>query len=251
MVGIQIPAEGYVDIHCHVIPCVDDGAKDMGTALAMMNIAKEDGIRTIAATPHYHPDKLKCSEEEVYQRFLEFKKEACKRFPEIELLYGREIYCDFDAVDALSHDDGKMTMCGGRYVLVEFPVTVDYQYMLNLLKKVMMNGHTPVIAHIERYECLLFAMERVGELKSMNMVIQVNAMSVTGGCGRNIQKYINKLLKSGLVDVVASDAHTTQRRCPKVSDAAKYIGKKFGRKTVEQLFIHNPRLIIEGKYMEE
>lgn len=251
MFGIKIPLEGYADIHAHIIPGVDDGAKDRSTAFAMLRIAYEDGIRMIVATPHYHPDKVTLDDEEIYQRFLAFQEEACKELPGISLYYGREIYGNHDAAEKLLKKEGKLTLCNTSYVLVEFSVTSDYQYMINLLKKIMMSGYIPVIAHAERYECLMFREDRIRELRSMNMVIQVNAMSITGKCGKNVQRYMKCLLRHGLVDVVATDAHSAQNRCPRMKEAAAYVARKCGNEMVEKLFIRNPQLIIEGKYLEE
>lgn len=242
---------GFVDIHCHLVPMVDDGAKDMGTALAMARLAYEEGIRTIVATPHYHQNKVLCSEEEVQERFENFRIQAEKTFPELTILYGREIYMTYDAMEMLEKKKIPLTVCNSSYILAEFDVTTDYSYMKNLLQNVMLMGYLPILAHIERYKCLLEHEERIEELKSMNVVMQVNSMSVMGASGKNIQKYLKKLLKKELVDIIATDAHTTEKRAPKMKETACYIEKKFGTDTMERLLIHNPNKIIQGKYLEE
>lgn len=241
----------FVDIHCHMIPAVDDGAKDMGTALAMARLSYEEGIRTIVATPHYHPGKMLCGEEEMRERFEEFRERVRELFPELTVLYGREIYLNYDAVERLQENKDGMCMCGGKYVLAEFHTTVDYAYMTGLLRRVMFAGYLPILAHIERYECLRGHEERIGELKGLNVVTQVNSLSVTGEEGKHIQKFIKKLIKEGLVDVVATDAHTTERRAPRMKKAAGYIEKKFGTDMMERLLIDNPGKIIRGEYLEE
>ncbi|MCM1468607.1 MAG: hypothetical protein NC086_10715, partial [Alistipes sp.] len=216
MFGRKIKDREFVDIHCHMIPAVDDGAKDMGTALAMARLSYEEGIRTIVATPHYHQGKMLCGEEEMRERFEEFRERVRELFPELTVLYGREVYLTYDAVERLLENEDGMCICGSKYVLAEFHTTVDYAYMTGLLRQVMFAGYLPVLAHIERYECLRGHEERIGELKSLKVVTQVNSLSVTGEEGKHIQKFIKKLIKEGLVDVVATDAHTTERRAPRM-----------------------------------
>lgn len=251
MLGKKFLKTGFVDIHCHMVPMVDDGARDMGTALGMARLAYEEGIRTIVATPHYHQRKVLCSEEEIRERFEDFKRQAEQMFPELTILYGREIYMTYDAMEQLEKKELQLSMCGKEYVLTEFDVTTDYAYMQNLLRNVMLMGYLPILAHIERYQCLLEHEERIEELKSMNVVLQINAMSLMGESGRNIQKFLKKLIKKELVDVVATDAHTTQTRAPKIKDAACFIEKKYGTGVMEKLLINNPNKIIQGRYLEE
>lgn len=253
MFGVKVPLEGYIDMHCHIVPGVDDGARDMETAVEMAKMAYSDGIRTIIATPHYHPDKVSLTNEEVFEKFNEFKDRMQQEVPGLTFYFGREIYCDYDAVDTIKSGgvDPLLTMCGTNYVLVEFDVNTNYPYMKNQLKRLLMKGYAPVIAHIERYECLVSHPDLLWELKEMNMILQVNAMSVTGKTGKLTQKFVIKALKDGLVDLVASDAHTTRNRCPKLMEAAKMVGKKCGKGAVDRMFIENPQFIIDGKYMEE
>lgn len=240
--------EGYIDLHSHIIPGADDGASDMETAVAMLDMAHDDGIRTIVATPHYHPNKTTISNKEVYEKFLEFKNEAKRLHPDMTLLFGREIYGSFDAVEKLSDSREYLSLCGSRYALIEFAPSADYRYMVNLLRNVMMNGFTPLLAHVERYECLLSDIDRVRELRDMNLLIQVNAMSLVGDCPRDIKNYVNKLLKENMIDIAATDAHTTKRRCPRMRKAAKAVAGKYGREISDKLFIKNPEKIIkEGK----
>lgn len=256
MFGVKIPKEGYVDMHTHILPAVDDGARDMKMALDMIRIAYEDGIRQIVATPHIHPDKMKYSNEEVYEKFGEFCEEVAKVAPEIKMYYGREYYCDFDAVEGIaSYDDnGEMsylTINNTGYLLVEFDVDVQYMNLKNYLRKLILKGYKPVVAHIERYHCLISHPERVCELDEMNLVLQINAMTITGKNGKEGQKFALKMIKDGLVDIIASDAHTNRNRCPVVYEAAKIVAKKCGKKTMEALFIKNPQHVINGEYMED
>ncbi len=242
---------GFIDLHCHIIPGVDDGARDMDTAFAMVKLSYEEGIRTIVATPHYHQGKMLCGEEELKKRFEKFKVWVQELFPELTILYGREVYMTYDAVEILEQSREAFCICGTRYILVEFHTTAEYSYMMNLLRHLIFMGYLPILAHIERYECLCGHVDRIVELRTLNVVIQVNALSVIGQSGRTIQKFIKKLIQERMVDIVATDAHTTERRAPRLRTAACYIEKKFGTGMMERLLIHNPNKIIRGEYLEE
>lgn len=251
MFGRKTLKSGFVDIHCHIVPEVDDGAMDMETALAMAKLAYEEGIRTIVATPHYHQGKMLCDEEELKSRFEEFQECVRKLIPELTILYGRELYMTYDAIERLQQCRESLCMCSSRYVLAEFHTTVDFSYMMSLLRRLIFMGCLPILAHIERYECLYGHEERVAELKELSVVIQVNALSVIGQAGRGVQRFIKKLIKADLVDIIATDAHTMQRRAPRLKKTACYVEKKFGTDMMERLLIHNPNQIIQGEYLED
>lgn len=257
MFGVKVPTEGYVDAHIHIIPNVDDGAADLETALAMAKMAYEDGTRTMIATPHYHPNKGSCNHETMYELFLDFQNIAMKELPGLTLYYGREIYCDYDAVEELIQNSKQrdcislICMSNSPYVLLEFDVNADYNYLLSQIQNVQMNGYWPILAHIERYECLVSHPERLEELKKMNIVLQVNALTVLGKSGRALQQFVIKAIRKELVDLVASDAHSVRTRNPKLRETARFLGRKCGKGVAERLMIHNPKCIIEGRYMED
>ncbi|MGN0160210.1 MAG: CpsB/CapC family capsule biosynthesis tyrosine phosphatase [Lachnospiraceae bacterium] len=243
--------EGFVDLHTHVIPYTDDGASDSDTALWMLTQAYEEGTRTLVATPHFHPAKVRCDEDAVYQNFLQLKEEASKRVPGIRLEYGRECLCNYAFLEALEKNANDLSLCHTSYVLVEFNVTDEFTYIKNAVRRIQMCGYIPVIAHVERYLCLSQSMDYIEDLFDMNVILQVNAMSVTGAHGRFTQKLVMKLIKKGFVHVVASDAHSTGRRNAGMKEAVRMVCKKFGETKARELFIENPYKIIEGKYLED
>lgn len=244
--------EGYVDIHCHILPKVDDGPQNMETSLAMLRCAYENGTRTIVATPHYHPQKVRCSESEIYERFEALRSETLNIYPDMNILLGRELWCDSELVEKKSISGGKLNMCGGDYVLIEFDTGVQYSYLNNMIRQIQNNGIKVILAHIERYGCLFERKDRVEDLKSMGVIIQVNSLSVTGDNGKDIAKYVLKLIRENLVDIIASDAHSDRTRNTNLLKAAKVISKKFSDEVVKELFIDRPQRIIEtGTWRKE
>lgn len=241
---------GYIDIHSHILPAVDDGASDMNTSMEMLDIAYKEGIRGIIATPHYHPGKSMMEYEKILAKFDAFKETAGRMHPDIELYLGREIYYTSDVLE-LMEQGANLTMAGQRYILVEYSTRTEYSYIRSSINNIFQTGMRPIIAHIERYECMVEDIELVEELREMGAVIQVNASSILGNVGKGLKKYTKKLLKNQYIDLVATDAHSTGTRSPRMNECARYITKKFGREYAEDLLIYNPKRIIEGKYLEE
>lgn len=241
---------GYVDIHNHILPEVDDGAKSMGMSMEMLDIAYKEGIRAIIATPHYHPGKSMIEHDKLLEKFQELKQAAKNIHKDMRLYLGREVYYTSDVLEAIEKGS-KLTVEEGKYILTEYAPRTDYNYIRMSINNLLQEGLIPIIAHVERYECLLEDVDRIEELREMGAVIQVNASSVLGEVGRTVKKYTKKLLKHGLVDVVATDAHSAGTRAPRISECADYIRKKFGQDYAEDLLIYNPERIIEGRYLEE
>lgn len=241
---------GFVDIHSHIVPGVDDGSKSLQMSLDMLEIAYYEGVRTIVATPHYHPGKTKCDATKIRQNYNMLREHMKKVYPDMELLLGREVYCDYGAIEALENEEELLAMSDTDYVLIEFSPGVEYSVMLNHIRRVIMLGYIPIIAHIERYRCIVEKISRAEEVKEQGTVIQINASSVNGNGGWKLNSFVKKMIKNGIVDVIATDAHDTDIRAPHMSDAYAYVQKKYGVDVARRLFIKNPYKIInnEGEF---
>ncbi len=236
---------GFIDIHSHILPGVDDGSKSLQMSLDMLETAYYEGIRTIVATPHYHPGKVRCDADGIRQSYHTLREQIEKLYPDMELLLGREVYCDYGAIEALENDEELLTMFNTEYVLIEFSPGVEYSVMLNHIRRVIMLGYTPIIAHIERYRCIVEKSQRAEEVKAQGTMIQINASSVNGKGGWRLNGFVKKMIKNGIVDVIATDAHDTDIRAPHISDAYSYVEKKYGTDVAQRLFVKNPYKIIE------
>lgn len=241
---------GYIDIHTHILSEVDDGSKSMMVSMEMLDIAYLEGIRGIVATPHYHPVKCMMDYEAIFEKFKEFQDSAKSRYPDMKIYLGREIYYTSDVLE-LIEQGARLTYEDTEYILVEYSPRADYNYIRTSINSILQAGLIPVIAHIERYECMVEDLENVEEVREMGAIIQVNASSILGGSGKTIKKFTKKLLKNQLVDIVATDAHSAGTRAPRINECATYLHKKYGQEYTEELLIYNPQRIIEGKYLEE
>ncbi len=228
-----------VDIHCHILPGVDDGSKSLEQSKAMLDIAWEQGIRTIIATPHHMPEAKNASPETIAQKAALLQEYADEQHYDMEILTGNEIYYYGEASELL--DAGKIcTLAESTYILVEFSPMDDARYIRNSLSELQNMGYDPIIAHVERYMSLhKGSFEKIQELRDMGILIQVNAASVTGGFGKPTKVLVEKLLKKKLVDFIGTDAHSDGGRAPKILECAQLLQKKCDADYVEKLLYRN------------
>ena len=238
--------EPTIDIHCHILPGVDDGSPDMATSLEMLKIADKNGITHLILTPHHKPMHHNVSPEHnvVYRKKLqEAAKEAGIK---AKLFSGNEIYYSDETMEELM--EGKIcSLAGSDYVLVEFHPTNPYKAIQNAVSRVQAAGFIPIIAHVERYSDIVSHPSRVKDLIEMGSFIQVNASSIMGKYGFGISHFTKKLLKEELVHFVASDAHDTGRRAPNLLDCRNYVERKYGEDYGKRLFFTNPANVIRNE----
>lgn len=216
-----------VDMHCHVLPGIDDGSKSMEQSLNMVKIAASEGIGTMILTPHFHPGKGNRDVDKWNETVNALKEAVRNEGIEMDFHLGSELFYTHDVPEAI--ESGKaITMAGSDYVLLEFRTETEYSYIKSAAYEISAIGKIPIIAHIERYDCLVGRMERVEELIDNGALIQINASSITGDMGFKMKMYLKKLLKNQLVDFISTDAHSDGRRSPRIAECFKYISKKYG-----------------------
>ena len=237
-----------IDIHCHILPGVDDGANDLEETMEMLEMACSSGISSIIATPHYK-NRTKEETEELKKVFQEVKKEVKKYFPNFQLYLGNEIYYTEDTLNDLI-EGRALTLAGSRYVLIEFLPSAMFSQILNAVRTLKTAGYLPILAHLERYECLLDEKGEayLNDLKKAGAYFQVNGRTFKRKTER---KWCKKYMKNYSIDFVATDGHNRKDRTPKMNFAAGWITRKFGYKTAEKLFVTNPQKILEGRKREE
>ena len=187
-----------IDIHCHVMPGVDDGSPDMETSLKMLQIAEKDGIVAMILTPHHKPMHHNVSPAHNASYKDSLKSKAKDLGLKIKLYSGNEIYYSEKVLEEL--EEGKIcTLAGSDYVLVEFHPTNPYKAIHNAVYQLLGAGYIPIIAHVERYSDIVSHPSYIEELIGMGCYIQVNASSVMGKYGFGIAHFTKKLLKKHLV----------------------------------------------------
>ena len=235
-----------IDIHCHIMPGVDDGSPDMATSLEMLRIADNNGITHLILTPHHKPMHHNVSPEHNVAYRKQIQEAAKAEGIKAKLFSGNEIYYSDETMEELLQ--GKIcSLAGSDYVLVEFHPTNPYKAIQNAMYRVQAAGFIPIIAHVERYSDIVSNPARVRDLIEMGCYIQVNASSIMGKYGLGISHFTKKLLKDELVHFIASDAHDTGRRAPQLLDCRNYVERKFGEDYALQLFFTNPANVIRNE----
>ncbi len=230
--------ERIVDIHCHILPGLDDGSPDMEETLKMLRIAWEQGITHIITTPHYKAGRHNASAATVMKRLDEVREAAKREHIPIRLYSGNEILF-FSELEERLEKGQILTMNGTRYILVEFLPGDEYTYIRNGLDYVMGMGYSPILAHIERYACMLQKTEYAEELHDLGVEIQINAVSVMGKMGRKSREFVMQILKRRLVDYVATDSHDSGNRMPQIQACANIICKKCGISYAKEILYEN------------
>ncbi len=236
----------FTDIHCHILPALDDGAADFEEAGNMLKIACEEGIRRIIATPHNYATRKSAGADSIAERVMRMNLYAKECGFPISLYNGNEIFYRMGLVELLESGE-VLSLADSHYVLIEFEPGVEYSYLRDGLGEVLRFGYYPILAHAERYDCLFQKKGRLRELKNSGIYIQVNASSVLQGFMSEIKKRINILIKEDCIDFVGTDAHSNRSRAPRIKHSVDFLYKKLGKEKAGRILFDNPQSIIEDK----
>lgn len=233
----------YCDIHCHILAGVDDGPSSDGQMYAMLDAMYSDGTRVLCVTPHYHPGYFGHNTDAAEDAFSRLSEYAENKYPDMRLLRGNELRYAPGCLSWLA-DGMCRTLNGTDYLLVDFSQDESARNITGALERLLSAGYTPVLAHAERYSKLSFTLKELEEYRANGVYIQVDVRSLFRDYGRGAQCRANRILKRGLADVVASDAHDMKSRIPGLTDGFGLIKKKYGTDYAEHLFYKNPLSIV-------
>ncbi len=233
----------YLDIHSHILPDIDDGARDIETSVALLRMLKEQGVTHVIATPHFYPDTDSAEDfaERVDIAYSHLKKAACGAdLPQVYL--GCELHY-FSGISK-SKSITQFAIRGTKYILLEL------QYGTPITKTVLQDitdiyentGLTPILAHVERYTKLSGYKKLLKLISDGTALAQINAESVLS---KDYCKPTEKLIKGGYISFLASDAHSLRRRPPYIDKALKTIEEKLGRSAATRLVIKSNKLLEE------
>ena len=227
-----------VDIHCHILPALDDGSRDMQETIGMLRTAADTGITDMIATPHFKAGRHNASRETILARLSEVQEEAERQGIRIRLYAGNEVLYYSGLEEAL--DTGRIcTMNQSRYVLIEFLPAEPFRTIRNAMDQVLGIGYCPILAHAERYECILKNWKEAGELHSMGVEIQVNAASVAGQAGWPAGRLTRRLLDQELVDYIGTDAHGDRSRTPDLRKCCQKLAARYEITYIEKILCGN------------
>jgi len=240
-----VTAPGLVDLHCHFVPGVDDGARDLAEALAQLAEYDRQGIRTVVTTPHLAASAAVSSwRDEIEKGFAELAVHAARECPAVELGLSFEFRLDDPDADLSDRRIGLGT--GGR-LLVEFPMLAVPAYPDRMLEVVTEAGWSPVLAHPERYSGVERAYDWIHRWREMGALMCLNAGSLWGEHGGEAQRVARRMLADGAADLVASDNHARPNRAATVRQAWDYLAEAGCEEQATLLTATNPAAVLGGE----
>ena len=236
-----------VDIHCHIVPDVDDGAWDLEAAVEMARIASRCGVETIITTPHFKgvPETLETLPY-MLRQFRRLRAELKREQIPVRLLPGAEVLCLPQTVE-LAREGRLPTLGDSKYVLTEFYFDAGDWFIDGTLEELLELGYQPVVAHPERYEAVQRDVDLARRWFERGMALQVNKGSVLGAFGGRVRETAVRLLRRGIVHAIASDAHSPERRTTDLEPARQWCLEHVGRSYTQILFEDNPGRIARGE----
>ena len=236
-----------VDLHCHILPYVDDGAFDKDESDVLLKEYQKQNITAVCATPHLRKGMFETPDEEIKKQFSRMKKRAEAAEIPIKFFLSREYHADYLFYEHLKKGE-IITLGKGNHILIEFSNMHTEENIRRCLQRITRFGYTPLIAHVERYRVLTGDTDKIKSLiNDEGAKIQVNAGSILGREGKKQTKLTHELLDQKLVHVVASDAHDPEKRPPELEKCREYLEKKYGEEYTKKIMYVTPAKILLGK----
>ena len=236
----------FVDIHCHLLLGIDDGAQDWDDSLAMAEMAVADGIGTIVATPHQLGNFRQNQGDTIRALALELQERLDQQSIPLRVLPGGDVRIESDLPNLIKRGEVLSLADHKRHVLLELPHEL-YMPLEKLVEDLGRAGITGILSHPERNQGILAQPHVVRPLVEAGCLMQITAGSLLGGFGAHVQKFSDWLLEQGLVHFISTDAHGTKSRRPLLRSAFERAEKLVGRETAIDLCSRNPRAVAEGR----
>lgn len=230
-----------IDVHCHALYGVDDGAGSLEESLTMLRDAKAQGIRAMILTPHLRHGMFSYPKERILEHFEILKPKA--QAMGLTLYLGCEHHTSSNMLKELL-DGVCFPLAEGNCVLTEYSYETAYSDIKASVRELASNSYIPVIAHAERCLCVQREPEKCRELAEAGAYIQLNADSILRLAGKAEGKASRKILKHHWAHLVASDAHKAVGRINRLGACRQFVASKYGEAYAGRLFEGNPREII-------
>lgn len=239
----------FLDIHSHILPNVDDGARDNQTAIKLLEMLKEQGVTHVIATPHFYPDTDNAEEFStlVNEAFLKLREDAENMdLPQIYL--GCELY--YFGGMGKSKSLGQFVIKGTNYILLELPYNspVTKTVIQDIIDIVEVQGFKPILAHIERYKRAKGFKKLLKLISDGYVLAHINAGAVVS---KEDARLCGRLIKGGYVSYLASDTHSVKNRPPMIKQALDAISDRMGKSYANRLIIKSNRLLEEIEGIDE
>ncbi|MBW2567932.1 MAG: tyrosine protein phosphatase [Deltaproteobacteria bacterium] len=237
----------YIDIHVHILPGMDDGPSTLQESLEMARIAVRDGIRIMVATPHCLNGLYVNWRSDILSACAEFNSVLKKRHILLTVLPGSEIYLSPEIIEALENGLLMTLNDTGQYFLLELPHQFIPEPLIGLINRLNRRKIIPVIVHPERNITIQRNVALLYDFISAGALVQITAGSLTGNFGRSAFKCCQRILELKMAHFMASDAHSSGARSPKLSEAFIKLSSMVGKVCAERIMFEDTEAVLEGR----
>lgn len=235
-----------IDLHCHMLPGIDDGAADEAVSLEMARIAVADGIRTTACTPHIYPGFYENDSAGIGARVATLQRRLDEEGIALRLTFGADAHLT-PALLGRVRAKTAPTIAGGRYLLVEPSHTVATPRFAETVFDFVAAGYVPVITHPERLAWIESHYATFAALVRGGAWMQLTAGSLAGRFGRTARRFGQRMLGDGLVHILATDAHGTRHRAPLLAEGRRAAERYVGAEEARRLVVERPQAILDDR----
>ncbi len=237
-----------IDIHCHILPGLDDGPRTLDESITMAELALKDGARTVVATPHMLNGMHENGLEKIEKTLSDLKQAISGRGLLLRLLIGGDVHLAPGMASAVRNGLAVTIGDMGKYILVELPFFGIPPAVKEEVFQLKLQGITPIITHPERHALILRDPSLLEDLVDLGCLAQVTAASLTGGFGEAARRGAETLIKRRLIHLIASDAHSPVDRPPGLSRAVRAAASILGSlDEAERMVTETPAAVLAGE----
>jgi protein-tyrosine phosphatase len=234
-----------IDLHCHMLPGLDDGPRDFTVSLEMARIAVAEGISTVVCTPHILPTVYDNTGTNIRAAVNRFEAELARAKVPLRVLPGADVHIAPNLVEDL-HRGRVLSIADSRYILLEAPHHIFSPALRDCIFSLMAAGYVPILTHPERLAWIGQYYELLQELATAGTLVQITCGSLIGHFGRRAQHWSLRMLDEGFVDVIATDAHDTEGRPPRMKEALQVVVDHRGGDEANKMVSERPRAILDN-----
>ncbi len=243
-----------IDTHNHLLPGIDDGARDMEETLRMCQVALDDGIRVIVATPHSFDGRFRNHADPIKFLVRELNAALTSAGLDLRIVPGMEVRIVADLLELVA--DGKiLPLNEGKYILLEFHPSQLPAGFENLARHLASSGFGLILGHPEKNSAIQrdpeYLFHLLNEFKPWDILIQVSADALTGEHGLRAAMTAKTLFRHNLVHIIATDAHSSSKRAPRLSEAVEVASSLIGRENALKMVHEIPKAVLEGRAFPE
>lgn len=235
-----------IDLHCHILPGIDDGSYDMETSVQMAKDAKNAGFDTLFCSSHYLIPHYTSPKDNNIKLIEDLRSKLQEENINIDLKFANEIYIN-ESILELTRENQIANFEGTNYLLIELPLNQELRSAEDIIEQVIDAGYRVILAHPERYAFVKKDPNRVIPFIEMGAVLQSNYESIMGRYGDDAKKTVQKLLKAKMIDVLATDCHRPNSIYTRMDNTRAELIKQIDANYYEYLTELNPQKIANNE----